>query len=294
MVMKHMLKRLIRQTSGVAYIEFALIIPILLLMFAGGVELTRYIQANQKVDTAAVQLANFISQQEEPENIDYQRVSDNVFRDLMSPFTIGDSQFVVSEIIPIVNQDTGDVDSLEISWQESKGGLGASGASRIGSVGDAPNFGPTGVDEANVGPNEKLIAVEVFYQYTNIIPAIDAFTDGGVLNFSGDAPLYKRSVMRYRLGAVRSRQEGEEQTPPDYIECCGDYCDDTVIDENGNEVDGEDAPGCLCLPGWCTNNVYYQENFPDRCPPCPPPSGGSGSGSGNSGPPPPPPDLNGA
>lgn len=59
MRISHLLKR---NEDGVALIEFALIFPVLLLMFYGIVEVSRYVQANQKAQDAVATAANFFSQ----------------------------------------------------------------------------------------------------------------------------------------------------------------------------------------------------------------------------------------
>lgn len=50
-------------TDGIAAVEFALILPLLLLLYFGSIEVTQAVRASRKVDLVAAALANLASQQ---------------------------------------------------------------------------------------------------------------------------------------------------------------------------------------------------------------------------------------
>lgn len=61
-----MLKRLAQNTSGVAIVEFALVLPVLLLLYAGGCCLSDMIACNRKVTVATRSLVDLVSRTMSP------------------------------------------------------------------------------------------------------------------------------------------------------------------------------------------------------------------------------------
>jgi Flp pilus assembly protein TadG len=117
--------------SGVALIEFALILPVLLLLLVGGIEITRFVMAHQKVDKVASQMADFISQVPTPALLSATSPElTSTFQKLMSPFGTKDAGFVVSIVQLPLNKT-----SAEITSQTSNNASSAVGG--VGTVLDA-------------------------------------------------------------------------------------------------------------------------------------------------------------
>jgi hypothetical protein len=183
MTSKHRLRffSLWRREDGVAYIEFALLVPIFLGALYASIELTRYIHINQKLEKATFQVADIVAQSSVMQTSTLNEIS-NAMSYLMSPYPMGGSTSRM--IISSVARPDGDVP--RVRWQYCSGSLAS--ASGFGTVGQPAVFPPT-FDIAN---KEDIIVAEFFYNYQPL------------LNQSVISPttLYKFAVYRPRLGAL--------------------------------------------------------------------------------------------
>lgn len=262
--MKKLLSKFFGDKQAVALIEFAFVLPILLLLFAGAIELTRYVLANQRVDKAANALGDFVSQLPNPETVNMNRLL-TTFRTLMEPYGTDQSQFTISTIY---HRDTAtqDTDPLYVQWQRRRGGLAM--ASRVGSVGGTPNAVVRGL---GIRIGERLIAVETFYKHRNLLENIAGISKA--LDYSKDAPIYKVAYFRGRVTPGSENPPGRNRNIPALSGCCGDWCRGFP----------NALPPCACVPenGGCTSDPAILGQFPDSCTLCePPPSGGGGGGGG--------------
>ncbi|HRO12218.1 TadE/TadG family type IV pilus assembly protein [Amaricoccus sp.] len=146
---------LLRDRRGVAAMEFALILPILVLFSAGTIEYSRLILLTQKLQSGAFILADLTARdrtlsEDQLENIFL--AIDNIIQ----PFEFAaDGRAIVSS----VGRDGSNL--LRVNWQRtSVGDLTA--ASAIGTEGDSATL-PADLD---VAAGETVIAAEVFYSFT--------------------------------------------------------------------------------------------------------------------------------
>lgn len=210
---------------GLAMIEFALVLPVLLLLFGGVIEMTRYVLAHQKVDKAANSLADFLGQQNSPGDFPLATL-DAAFDKLVAPFDTAQSGFIVTGIT-LNNQSV-----PTITWQHSRGAVQAS---KIGS-GNGQTANISGII---LRDNEQLVAAEVFYSHSALLDNIGAISQS--LNFDGDA-LYKQALTIQRVPNIVRR--GSPQPMTRLYGCCGEYCDPY------DELDPNDTdwlPDCACL-----------------------------------------------
>ncbi len=149
------LGRLKRDRRGTLAIELAVAAPVVIGLLLSGVEVTRYVLLNQKIERTSATMADLVSQSE--------TLSEgglvNLFAAtayVMDPFDLAaDGQLVVSSI----SGDDDDDDEARINWQRSFGG--GSGGSAFGVEGGAANL-PAGFV---VRDNETVVVAEVFYDY---------------------------------------------------------------------------------------------------------------------------------
>ncbi len=241
------LKKLLKKEHGVAAIEFALVLPLLLLMFVGMIELTRYVLVHQKVDKAAAQLADFIALSPQPETQTAAGLQ-NSFEALMSPFGTDDSGFVLS----VIRIPPGE-DEHRIVYQSSTGNIN----SEVGGQGDV-------VTQADLGgivplPADRIIAVEVSHEHSNILGSL--IDDLGVAgnNLEG-SQLYKSAFYRYRFDLEADEKVVVPQTLGSPPGVCGYYRDDEddvapfrdgkrFLDRDYDLDIGDDVPHpCICYP----------------------------------------------
>lgn len=218
------LSRFLRSSHGVGMIEFAIALPVLLVLFAGVIELTRFVLANQKVDKSASSLADFLGQQDSPATFDI-NVLDNAFDQLLSPFDTAQSGFTVTGVALDANKQP------RILWQKSRGAVQAS---KVGTVGAVAQINGIQLQEG-----EQAIAAEVFYKHALIIAGAPDIA--AALDFDGK-DIYKLAISLQRVPAAPPM--GAAQNMPKLYGCCGEYC------EEGDKLDPTDTdflPWCACL-----------------------------------------------
>lgn len=181
-----LLRRFAADRQGIALVEFAAVLPVLVLMLFGGFETTRYILLQLKLDRTATSVADLVSQLE---GVSEAQITDiySAAGDIMQPFDIGGEGRVI-----ISNVYRPDSDPAVVQWQRmSSGGLAST--SQIGAEGADATL-PNGLSLA-VG--EDVIVAEAFYQYNPAL--VDWFFDSAVI---------------YQIAFYRPRIEGLTTVSP--------------------------------------------------------------------------------
>jgi Flp pilus assembly protein TadG len=96
-----MLNRLwvaLRRKDGMAAIEFAMLAPILLFMFLGGIELTDALNCRQKVTGMAATAADLVSQETQITNADMSNVF-SAINSIVYPYPTAGLQIVISSLV---------------------------------------------------------------------------------------------------------------------------------------------------------------------------------------------------
>ena len=141
-----------RREEGLAYLEFALILPLLLLMVLGGTELSRYLQTGQKVDKMTHTIVDLIAQAPTISTPELEQIM-QAAQHIMSPYPFTDDGVI---IVSCVGYD--EYDQLRVKWQY-KGGGNLLRNSAIGTTGDAPQL-PTGF---SIEERDNVIIAESYY-----------------------------------------------------------------------------------------------------------------------------------
>lgn len=146
-----------KNQSGVMAVEFALLMPILLLLFLGGFEITRYVLINQKISKTAASMSDLISRlpsatEEEIEN------SFNAVQHLMAPYyKSGEVKVIISNVMRISGNNV-------MNWQRCGGG-NFDVQSKFGEPNDNVAL-PNGF---TLETSEDTIIAEIFYEFKPII-----------------------------------------------------------------------------------------------------------------------------
>jgi len=150
------IRRFFRDRRGNLSVELGMAMPVLAALLLTGVEITRYVLINQKVERTSATIADLVAQSygmSEAEMGSLFTASGYV----MDPYDIeNEGQVVVNSI-----SSSGGV--ATINWQRAYGG--GAGGSAIGVQGGTANL-PSGFE---VRDGESVVATEVFYDYEPMI-----------------------------------------------------------------------------------------------------------------------------
>ncbi len=172
----------VRRETGTVAIEFALTLPIWVLLLIGTADAAYMMILTQRIDRVAYSVTDIVTQSDVITTTDLDRIL-LAASQLMQPFTFGpDGIVIITSIYKPAGQAT------TISWQYSGGGtLGRS--SKVGYVGSYPSL-PNGM---TISDNENIIVSEVYYYFRPM------FINAGVLS-EGD--VYRAAIYKPRLSPL--------------------------------------------------------------------------------------------
>ncbi|MCP5373245.1 MAG: pilus assembly protein [Hyphomicrobiales bacterium] len=150
------LRRLRRDARGSLLLEMALAVPVLAALLFSGIEVTRYVLVNQKIERTSATMSDLVAQARkltEAQVLSLIGAANHV----MEPFDINANGLVV--VSSISNYGNGAI----IDWQRTAGG--GTGVSKFGAEGSNPSM-PAGFQ---VREGENVIVTEVFYDYEPLI-----------------------------------------------------------------------------------------------------------------------------
>jgi Flp pilus assembly protein TadG len=188
MAMRNWLKRLFgfrRDDRGALVAEFALMLPMMMVLMMGGAEVGRFVLINQKMDRAAASMADLVAQEEKMTTATMTGLF-NAVSPTMTPFTMGSSGVMIVSAIGLSGT------TPKVLWQR-KGGGSLSVASKIGVEGGNAAL-PTGL---MLSTGQTLIVAEIVYNFTTLFVP-NTYTIGIIEN----QQLYHRAFFRPRLGLL--------------------------------------------------------------------------------------------
>ncbi len=154
------LRRFGRDRSGVSAVEFALILPIMLVLYLGGFEVSEAVIINHKVTHSTSVLGDLVAQTDAINDAEMQSILDAVST-VISPYPMDDLTIIVSQI---AIDNTG---NATIDWSEARYTTALAEGT--------PVVLPAGL----VRNNTCLIMAEVHYAYT---PTFGKVLTGGVID----------------------------------------------------------------------------------------------------------------
>lgn len=173
--------------DGNVAVEFALCVPVLLLLMLGSAEMARYIILHQKMDRVATTISDLVARAETVSESDL----DDIFTaagQVAEPFDLTNLGIVI--VSSVTNSDgNGPV----IAWQRSGGGS-YSASSHLGAEGDTPELPPDFV----VRQGETAIISEVYYDFTPFLSEL----------IVAPQEVYRNAHHRPRLGTLEEVEAG--------------------------------------------------------------------------------------
>ncbi len=136
-----------KATSGLAALEFALILPIMALLYLGGFEVTEAFMINRKVTHATSALGDLVAQAEDISDTDMSNIFDAV-EAVLNPYPAGNGYMIVSGV------SVDDDGIATVVWSDAR----FASAYAVGTQLDLP---------LSVTQNNTFIVfAEVHYEYT--------------------------------------------------------------------------------------------------------------------------------
>ncbi len=147
-----LLRRIVGDRRGVAAVEFAMILPVLLLLYLGGVEVSQAVSIYRKVTLTARSISDLVARTTNVTNAEMTNIL-NAAASVAAPYPLGNITVVVSS----VNIDVNGV--AKIAWSDAYNGTKRSVGATVS------------VDSRLKIPNtaRTLIWAEVEYKYTPTI-----------------------------------------------------------------------------------------------------------------------------
>lgn len=183
---KTLCRRLSASEKGVAYLEFALAIPMLLILFGGTVDVGRLILIHQKMEKAVFTVGDLVTQVEGDNPCPTISTLDGtVVRDIMYPLNTVNYRMAVSAVIG-ARRGGGPVQNL-IEWRYNT----AFPNSAIGSYSTPyQNVANMPAPLGTLAVNERVIVTEMRTDYSPLIPQ---------LSFLSPRTIHKVAYHRSRL-----------------------------------------------------------------------------------------------
>jgi len=164
-------RRFARSTRGVAAIEFAMIMPVFLLLFLASIDAGRAIAIYMKVRSATFSLDAMANQYTTIHDTDMQQIL-GATSVVMAPYSISPVAVVISEIaVSAAGKAT-------VTWSDTLKGT----ARAVGS--------PVNIPATLATPNTTLILGEVSYKYTPLF----GYFSVGAITFADNLYVAPRSV----------------------------------------------------------------------------------------------------
>lgn len=169
---------------GMAVVEFALCLPVLMTLFYGSVEVTRYVLIVQKVEKLTNTVADVTTQSATVTVASMQQVM-SAANDIMNPYTLStNGRIIVTSLYRAAGAT-----AATVNWRYEGGGTLAA-TSQLGAIGATPVVpGGFTFDE-----KENVIAAEVYYQFSPLITT----------QFFGTTTIYRSAFYKPRFGALTS------------------------------------------------------------------------------------------
>jgi hypothetical protein len=179
--------RLLGCRAGNVAVEFALAVPVLIMLMLASAELARFVIMHQKMDRVATTVSDLVSRAETINEDEIQDIFTAV-GEVAYPFDLGTLGVVI--VTSVVNPDG---DGPVVAWQRSGGGS-YSATSQIGVEGDPATL----VGDFDVREGETAIISEVYFDFTPFLSEMIV------------APqlIYRTAHHRPRLGTLEEIEEG--------------------------------------------------------------------------------------
>lgn len=151
----------IRDRKGIAAVEFALIAPVMLLLYIGSAETTNLLSADRKMTNSASTVADLIARAKYIDDAERDAVFESIDV-IMQPFDTSGMTVVVSSVMAVEDPNSGDLRYF-VGWSDTANGNASA----------HPECKEMSIPSGNqdlVRDGESLIVSEVTYPYEPVAP----------------------------------------------------------------------------------------------------------------------------
>ena len=139
-----------KDRRGVAAVEFALIAPVMVLLYCGLVELCQAVIAERKANHVASAIGDLVTQAESVSTSDLGDIF-TIGNTIMSPFPTATLQMRVTSLVADANG------TPKVAWSQGYGGMAGMG---VGAVVNIP---------LTLSPGDSIVMAESKYQYNSVL-----------------------------------------------------------------------------------------------------------------------------
>ena len=195
--MRNLFAQFARAQRGVAAIEFALLLPLLVLMMLSSVELQRYLRIERQLSLAAENIANIVAQRQSSDvtkpNFDFDAIY-HLFPPGNEHPTLTWSSYIVHKITNVVFTPTVSGCTANCTYTANAAWIWPSYDSAFSPGVMARSCGPLTAAASGASPTGKtipaamfgpgsVVIVDIGYRFTplfgsNLVPSIDLFRQG--------------------------------------------------------------------------------------------------------------------
>lgn len=230
MILRALIRRTMRSTSGVAMTEFALGAPVLMFASLYGAEEVNYVLVNMKINQLASHVADNASRVGDPSQLKFRKIYESDINDLLMG-----AQIQAGKSINVFKYGRVIVTSLQgepnpsggpplqyIGWQRCRGAKVAN--SSYGTPGNVPADG-MGPSNAKVTAEERdaVIFVEIRYSYQPFI----------IGSFIPNKEIVAISAFNVRDNRDISQIYQRSNNKPDPVQGCSTYAGEMTVSSNG-------------------------------------------------------------
>lgn len=165
-------RRLLRDDSGIAAVEFALILPMMLVIYFGCAELTQGLTATRRSSEVALALSNLVAEQASSVNLTDSEIA-NVFAsssDIMTPFSTSTLKMTVSSVEFVTDSKASTGFDAKIRWTITNNGGTPRPCQILTAVANSSTPSattmPTGIYPTSGSAQATAIIADVVYTFT--------------------------------------------------------------------------------------------------------------------------------
>ena len=179
------MKRFIRENRGIAAVEFALSLPLLLLMFLGGYEYARYMLIHVKMENIAFTISDIITQQTAVTTSQLDGFM-TAASQIMEPYDFAGANGGV--FVSSISKAVGETQKVAWQYKYNTAIVGHERISAVGAIGDDAVL----PGELLLNDGEMVMVAEVYYDYS---PTFFGY-------MLDNSTVYRSSIFKPRLGSL--------------------------------------------------------------------------------------------